>query len=294
MKMTLMGTGTSHGVPVIGCSCPVCTSSDPRDKRLRCSAYIWEPCRLVVDTGPEFRIQALRYKVENPEAVFITHSHADHLNGLDDLRIFSHTESVDPSKPGSRATEGEGLAIYANSNTIRDIRNRFDYIFMPVREGGGKPKLHLIDSSAYTKENPVNLNGLKVVPVPLLHGSLNDNGYLFVHGQSSIAYLTDCSQVPDSSVELIKSIPAKLEHLVIDGLRKEPHSTHFSFMQALSAAERLGARHTWLTHLTHNKAHVQVNEYIEANLNNFPGLVEIVRKGGTVQAAYDGLVLETE
>ena len=298
MKMILLGTGTSHGVPVVACQCKVCTSTDERDRRMRCAAFVTGPASILIDTGPEFRMQALRFGVTQPDAVLITHSHADHLNGLDDLRIFSHTEAVDPSRPELVATEGEGLPIYANANTIEDIKNRFDYIFKPVKEGGGKPKLKLVDCAAYTADNPLRVGGMDIFPVPLLHGTLADSGWLLCErhtdgGVHSIAYLTDCNKVPDASLGLVRSRAGILEHLVIDGLRMEPHSTHFSFAEALSVAERLQPVHTWLTHLTHDNSHAELHGCLCGLLEQFPLLQDIVRRGGSVEAAYDGLILET-
>ena len=295
MKMVFLGTGTSHGVPVIGCNCDVCSSTDERDKRLRSSAYISEPAQILIDTGPEFRIQALRAEIKSLDAVLITHSHADHLNGLDDLRIFSHTKSV-PKKEGGKCdeeTEGEGLPIYANSNTIADIKTRFDYIFSPVKEGGGKPKLHLVDCGNFGPENPIKIKGVEIIPLPLLHGSLHDSGWLFTDLTSpekkTLAYLTDCSLIPEETFAILAEKAPSLDQLVIDALRPEEHSTHFSFREALSAAERIGARHTWFIHMTHNMKHVEICSYIEENLRDFPNLSRIVKGGGSVLPSYDGL-----
>ena len=300
--MTLTGTGTSHGIPVIGCSCKVCTSSDPRDNRMRCSAFI-EPYDFVIDTGPEFRIQALRQGIKNISAVFITHSHADHLNGLDDVRIFSHTASVDKSGVYKKESQGEGLPVYADSRTIRDIKKRFDYIFTPVKEGGGKPKINLVDvkgPGVNVKEpgvkKPLFINGLKVLPVPLMHGTLEVTGWLFTEekngAKKSIAYLTDVSRIEESSFSLIKENCGTLVHLVIDGLRKEKHSTHFSFEEAMQAAEKLLPEHTWLTHITHNMSHAEIQDYVDEKLPEFKELERIVKNGGSVSPAYDGAVLE--
>ena len=303
MKMILTGTGTSHGVPVIGCDCAVCTSPNPKNKRFRASAFVTGTApgsNVVIDTGPEFRLIALKHKINHVDAVLITHSHADHLNGLDDLRIYSHTKSVDPSHPETAKfeTEGKGLPIYANANTIVDIKNRFDYIFMPVKEGGGKPKLDLTDVAAFSADNPILAGSLTIIPVPLLHGSLNDSGYLLSETGSdgkvhSIAYLTDTNFVPRQSIELIKEHAGILEHLVIDGLRPEPHSTHFGFEGALEVAEVLKPRNTWLTHITHNMSHAAIELFVTALVKEkFPALNAIVSAGGSVGPAYDGLVLE--
>lgn len=300
MKMILMGTGTSHGVPMIGCNCAVCRSDDPRDTRFRCSAYITDPARIVIDTGPEFRLQALKYGINALDAVLLTHSHADHLHGLDDLRIFSHTQSsdADPSNPRSMETEGKGIAIYANPTCLADVRYRFDYVFKEVQLGGGKPKLDLEDNSAFGPAKPLVINGLEILPVPLLHGQLEDSGYLLSETnphdgkRSSIAYLTDLSSIAENSVKLIQENAGTLEHLVVDAIRIKPHSTHFHFNAALDLAERLEPRHTWFIHLTHDLSHVQVEEFTAASLSGYPALRRIVRDGGSVAPAYDGLVLE--
>lgn len=261
MKMILTGTGTSHGIPVIGCGCNVCRSSDSRDNRLRCSAFLESPVNILVDVGPEFRIQALKYKINKIDAVFITHSHADHLHGIDDLRVFSHTKALDPAHPDNKETEGEGLRIYTTTHAEHDIRHRFDYIFTPMKEGGGKPKIQIMSAENISEKKPLFINGIEILPVMLKHGHLDDLGLLFSEEgkdgkKHSIAYLTDCSFVPENSIELVKNNSGILEHLVIDGLRLEPHSTHFSFEQALEAAQKMNPRNVYLTHITHNMSHV--------------------------------------
>ena len=292
MKMTLLGTGTSHGVPVIGCSCKTCTSKDPRDNRYRTSAFI-EPYNFLIDTGPEFRLQALRKGITSISAAFITHSHADHLNGLDDLRTFSHSNA-----PGSASaeTEGDGLPVYADKKTISDIKRRFDYAFTPPKEGGGKPKLKLIEAEQFFKDRPLIKDKLSILPVPLLHGTLTTTGWLFTQTENgikkSIAYLTDCNDIPEQSLALIKENAGVLVHLVIDGLRKEKHSTHFSFEEALCFADKLCPLHTWITHITHNMSHLQIKEFLEEKLCAYKNLTEAVQNGGSVLPAFDGLELE--
>ncbi len=301
MIITLTGTGTSHGIPVIGCECPVCRSSDPHDTRLRCSAYIQAgDTALVIDTGPEFRMQALKYNIKHLDAVLLTHSHADHLNGLDDLRIFSHTAS-----PGKDNRTEHILPVYANGATLRDIKTRFSYVFAQTQQGGGKPLLNLFNADEYTKENPVvvrNLRGapktpardasranspeLLCFPLPMKHGALDVIGWNIREGgapvEKSFTYLTDCSEVPDTSIQLIQGT----EHLVIDGLRESPHPTHFSFLEALECAAQIHPKHVWLTHICHNSSHKQINEWLAINKKQFPELADI-----PVHAAYDGLTL---
>ena len=294
MKLTLMGTGTSHGVPVIGCGCKVCTSADPRDNRLRCGAYLTHGTTAVaVDVGPEFRLQALQFGITRLDAVLLTHSHADHLHGLDDLRVFSHTK---PCRYDARAypeTAGSGLPIYANEQTLDDIRFRFAYLFAVHKEGGGVAKLDFRDCGT----EPFTLGDVRVLPVPLRHGHTDTTGWLFScreRGRARhIAYLTDCSEIPAASFTLIARNARVLDHVVIDGLRERPHSTHFSFAQALAAADKIGARHTWLTHVNHDMLHTEIQAYIDGMVPRFPRLRAIVRSGGSVAPAYDGLELDT-
>ena len=330
MKMTLMGTGTSHGIPVVACSCPVCTSNDPRDKRYRCSAYIENEdsrkdgeksstTNIVIDTGPEFRIQALENKIKRLDGVLLTHSHADHCHGLDDLRIFSfkkppkmdssadensalsHNDAIAlaASENSVRETPGSGLPIYAPSSTIESLVFRFAYIFNTVVSGGGIPKLNLIPADENSYSNPVKIGSVEAVPVPMIHGSMVDYGWV-LHSKEkssdgkfhSIAYLTDCNLISDESIEIVKKSSGVLEHLVIDALRKRPHPTHCNFDKALEYADRIGAKHTWLTHICHDNSHVQIQEYIDENLGKYKNLKRIVGQGGSVSPAYDGLVLE--
>ena len=297
MKFILMGTGTSHGIPVIGCNCKVCTSADSRDSRFRCSAYaVQDETALVIDTGPEFRLQALRNHITCLDAVLLTHSHADHLHGLDDLRVFSHTKPCECDSAQFPETEGKGLPLYSNPSTLADIRFRFDYIFKTVQEGGGVAKLDFQDCSAYGADNPLVIGKIQVVPVPLEHGSIESTGWLLSRtdesGQKhSVAYLTDCSAVPKASIELVRNCSGALEHLVIDGLRERPHSTHFCFDEALSCADKIGARHTWLIHMNHDLLHTEIENYIEERLRNYPNLAKIVAEGGSVAPGYDQLEL---
>lgn len=319
MIVTLTGTGTSHGIPVIGCECPVCRSNDPHDTRLRCSAYVQAgDTALVIDTGPEFRMQALKYNIKHLDAVLLTHSHADHLNGLDDIRIFSHTASA-----GKDNRTANVLPLYANGATLRDIKTRFSYIFAQTQQGGGKPLLNLFNADEYTKENPVvvrhlcegaensknpqNSNSAQTAPqtvaanpqteaaqdsellcfpLPMKHGSLDVIGWNIreknATSEKSFSYMTDCSAIPDESIKLIQGT----EHLVIDGLRETPHPTHFSFLQALECAARIRPKNVWLTHITHNSSHEQINAWLAIHKKQFPELADI-----PVHAAYDGLKL---
>lgn len=319
MKMTLLGTGTSYGIPCIACHCHVCTSKDERDKRLRCSAYVTNENKngtvthLQIDTGPEFRLQCIKYGIEAIDAVLLTHSHADHLHGLDDIRVFSHTLGSDkieelknnPENAGilpkmlEISANKKGINLYAKRQTIQDVKNRFDYIFKPNTQiGGGKPKLNLVDCAEIEKNQPKEFGDLTVTPIPLKHGELDDSGWLISRKNNedgkihSIAYLTDTSFVPPESIQLLKEKGGIIEHCVIDGLRVKPHSTHFGFRQAMDVAEQIKPRHTWFIHICHLMTHVEIQEYAKSQLPDYPNLLEIVNNGGSVGPAYDGLVLE--
>ncbi|MBO4319308.1 MAG: MBL fold metallo-hydrolase [Treponema sp.] len=296
MQMIITGSGTSHGVPVIDCNCAVCTSDDPKNKRLRSAAWVKSPASIIIDTGPEFRIQALKFKIHDPDCVLLTHNHADHLNGLDDLRVFSHTKSADPLSP-TPETEGDGLSIYASKTEIKAIKKRFDYIFTPVTQGGGKPKLNLICTSGIDGGNPLKVKGVSIIPIPIMHGNLKVNGYLLTEEKDghkkSIAYLTDCNSIPEASFQILKDYGGEIEHLVIDALREKTHSSHFSFLEAMAASDRIMAKHTWFIHMTHNMDHYDIQRYIDHNLDKFPNLKSIVENGGSVCPSCDGLEIET-
>ena len=306
MRMILTGTGTSHGVPAIGCLCRVCRSRSTKDKRFRCSAYVvhreknGKITRIVIDVGPEFRMQALTYGIDSLDAVLLTHSHADHLNGLDDLRIFSHTESDETTRgcpKGSAASPGDGLPVYADESTLTDVCTRFDYIFKTTQIGGGKPKLNLKRCEHFSGAQPLYIGSIRIIPIPMMHGTVKTTGWLLsvqkrgaVH---SIAYLTDCNAIPHKSIDILLAHCGVLDHAVIDGLREKAHATHFSYIQAMEIAARIKPRHTWLTHMSHDKSHNEIERYCKAHVQDFSNLAEIVKAGGSVLPAYDGLVLRT-
>lgn len=305
LKLTLMGTGTSHGVPVIGCSCPVCTSKDRHDKRLRCAALAECSSKdgsktfVLIDIGPEFRIQALKYKIKSLDAVLLTHGHADHIYGLDDIRIFSHTQSCGKgSTPVNNETPGEGLKFYGNKHTVEDVRQRFDYIFLETQIGGGKPKISLKDIYKETEERPLKIGDMEILPVPMRHGKLHTTGYIFStyrkNGEKhSILYLTDCNLIREKGFKVIAEKAGIVDHAVIDGLREEPHATHFSYLQAVEAGVRIGAKHIWLTHMTHQHSHEELKQYLLDNAVYFPGLKEKIENGEcSVMPGWDGLKLK--
>jgi len=251
MKLTFLGTGTSTGVPTIACHCKVCTSPDPRDKRTRPSLLLeYDGRAVVVDTSPDFRAQVLREGLERLDAVVFTHAHADHILGLDDVRVFYFRQQ-------------QPIPIYADARCMETIRRVFDYIFDGNYPYGGVAKLdpHVI-------EGPFELWKLRFVPVPVIHGNLQILGFRF----DDIAYLTDVSAVPESSLALLEG----LEVLIVDSLRHNPHPTHLTVQQALDLVERLKPRQTFFTHMAHELGHEETNALLPRH----------------VRLAYDGLTLE--
>jgi phosphoribosyl 1,2-cyclic phosphate phosphodiesterase len=286
VTLTFLGTGTSHGIPVIGCSCGVCRSRDPRDNRTRASAFVrGVSASLLIDAGPEFRIQAIRQKITSVDAVLITHGHADHIHGLDDLRIFS---TVHPRfGDGGRRP----IPLYANESTLADIENRFSYISKPAFEGGGKPNLAVHPCEGFTPEHPLVVGGLSIVHIPMRHGSLAAAGWVISEGEGSrrvsVAYLTDCNGIPDESIETIRRAArvdagGRLAHVALDALRVRPHSTHFCFDEALECAKKIAAKRTWITHLCHDMSHEDAIAYFKE------------RGAPSVMPAHDGLSLRCE
>jgi phosphoribosyl 1,2-cyclic phosphate phosphodiesterase len=250
LQITFLGTGTSHGVPMIGCDCGTCRSEDPRDRRTRPSVFIQtdEGGAILIDAGPDLRFQALAHGMNRVDAIVFTHGHADHILGLDDVRRYNHLMR----RP---------MPCYADAQTVEEIRRMFAYVFdAAAPKGGGLPQLEL-----FTVEGPFCLGRQEVVPVPLFHGKRPILGLRF----GSFAYLTDCSAIPDDSWPLL----ADLDVLVLDALRQRPHPTHFSLDEAIEAARRIRAGRTYFTHMCHDLPHA-------ATCAKLPASVEL---------AYDGL-----
>lgn len=229
-RVTMLGSGTSSGVPVIGCSCPVCSSTDPRNRRLRASVRLeLAGGTVLVDTSPDLREQALRSGLDRLDAILFTHAHADHLFGLDDVRIFNFRQRA-------------AIPCFGSPATLERVRTAFSYVFEEGQEGGGKPQLELRPVNG-----PFELLGARVVPVPVWHGSLPVLGYRI----DGFAYVTDVNRIPEESYPLL----AGLEVLILGALRYRPHPTHFSIGEAVAVAARIGARRTFFTHLAHDVDH---------------------------------------
>ncbi|HKV10852.1 MAG TPA: MBL fold metallo-hydrolase [Thermoanaerobaculia bacterium] len=230
LRVTMLGSGTSTGVPVIGCPCAVCRSDNPKNKRWRPGLKLEMGDRVVlVDTPTDLRLAALRFGLPRVDAVLFTHSHADHVFGLDDVRIFNFRQ-------------GAAIPCYGSEPTLKNIRRMFAYVFEAGQEGGGKPQLDLIPV-----REPFELLGHRIVPVPVWHGETEVYGYRI----GSFAYVTDCNLIPETSFRLLEGV----ETLILDALRYRPHSTHFSVEEAMEAAARIGARRTILTHIAHEIDH---------------------------------------
>ena len=247
-----LGTGTSHGVPMIGCRCDVCRSTDPRDRRLRPSIYLSlaDGTRLLVDTTPDLRTQALAWDVDRIDAILFTHCHADHVMGLDEVRRFNVLQRAP-------------VPCYGDSRTLDELRRTFRYIFEAADEGGGIPKITL-----HPVDGPFSIGAHAIVPVPVLHGRRPILGFRI----GGFAYLTDCSAIPDASWALLEG----LDTLVIDALRHRPHPTHFTVAGALAAIGRAAPRRALLTHICHDLPHAATGAALPAG----------------VELAWDGLTID--
>ena len=266
MKIVVLGSGTSSGVPVIGCSCKVCSSNDPKDKRLRSSIYIIldktdvtdndSPRHILIDVGPDFREQALRYKIDKIDAIFFTHAHADHIFGLDDIRMFNFIQK-------------KSIPVYAEEQTSKDLLRIFGYCFQknPKYEGGGVPNLNL---NIISDGDIIKFGSTEIKALRAYHGSLPVLGYKI----NKFAYLTDCSIIPEDTSKEID----KITHLILDGLRHRPHKTHLTIEKAIEfVLSKKNPPRTYLTHLSHEVSHVQTDNEIYKKTN------------GKVSLAYDGL-----
>ena len=256
MKLRFLGTGTSYGVPYVGCDCEVCRSSDPRDKRLRASILIEEPgenLRLIVDTGPDFRAQLLRAGVDKLSAVLWTHSHNDHIIGLDDVRPLTDRQGY--------------LDGYADAATMERLQMIFDYVFVADRNHPGFPRVtpHIL-----TPFQTIEFGSVAVTPLPIFHGQREIFAYEFAQNGRRIVYATDCSRIPDETMERMKGCDV----FIVDALRHAAHPNHFSLAQAIEAAQivapKMGA---YFTHITHDLEHEATEKTLPPNVKiAFDGL----------------------
>ena len=234
MRVTVHGTGTSHAVPMIGCTCPVCTSPNPKNRRFRPSITVQnEGKTILVDTTPELRLQALAVGLDRVDTVLFTHTHADHLFGLDDLRRFNDLSGVE-------------IPIYGDEATLEDIRRAFRYIFVQTQEGGGKPRISL-----NVVPRQMEMFGLDIQSFYVMHGELPVLAYRF----DNFAYVTDTNYIPPDSMEKLRG----LDLLILDAVRPKPHVTHFGLYQALEVIEELKPKQALLTHLSHLFDHDETN-----------------------------------
>lgn len=241
--MIVLGSGTSDGVPVIGCRCPVCTSADPRDSRYRSSVLVEGAGgeRILIDAGPELRLQALRAGLDRLDALLLTHAHADHLHGLDDVRPFCR--------------RGGAIPVYGNGPTLSELAERFSYIFRETQRGGGKPSLLLSEVAG-----PTEIGGIRVTPIPAKHGRLDILGWRLEEGGRAAAHLTDVSFLPQGSLPLLEG----LDVLILGALRERSHETHFNFDQALEVIAAARPGRAYLSHFCHDKSHREIAEFIAA------------------------------
>jgi phosphoribosyl 1,2-cyclic phosphate phosphodiesterase len=251
-KILVLGSGTSVGVPTIGCHCAVCTSADPRDNRLRPSILVsYEGRNILIDTTPDFRTQALRARIDHLDAVLFTHAHADHVMGLDDVRPFNYLQ------------RGQ-IPIFAAPETMAAIQRCFQYIFDGGRKESNVPKIEprLLGGA------PWDLYGMPFQAVPVLHGSQTIFGFRF----GRAAYLTDHSDIPESSLAMLEG----LDVLFLDALRYKPHPTHSTVDQSLRTVERLAPRRAYFTHIGHDLGHERAESMLPPH----------------VRLAYDGLEIQ--
>ena len=257
IRLTVLGSGTSVGVPTIGCGCAVCRSDDPRDRRRRPSLLVsfegqGSARNVVIDTTPDFRQQALDSGLTTLDAILYTHSHADHIMGLDDIRPFNYGRA-------------ERVPVYAQRDTLDDLERVFPYAFLEIEtHAGGVPRVAAHEIAA----EPLDLFGLRFQPIPIWHGRRQILGFRF----GDAAYLTDMSDIPDESLPLLEG----LEVVILDALRRQPHPSHSSVEQALGWVEKLAPKRAYFTHICHDLPHAETTAAL-------PGHVDL---------AYDGLTVE--
>lgn len=253
MKFTILGSGTSTGVPLAGCGCETCRSTDTRDKRLRPSLLVESATTtIVIDTSADFRYQMLRLGVQKIDGVVFTHHHFDHIGGFDDLRAFNFLLR-------------KALPIYLMEETMENLRRTFLYAFVDTgQKGGGVP---VVEQNIITTA-PFTVGDIEFLPIPMMHGKMRVNGYRI----GNFAYCTDTNFIFEESFELLRG----LDVLILDALRYDAHPTHFTVNEAIACAERIGAKQTYFTHIAHNILHADLSQRLPQG----------------IALAYDGLVME--
>ena len=262
LTVTLLGTGTSTGIPIIGCDCTTCTSEDPRDNRMRTSAHVVAhtdagDVHLQIDTGPDFRMQALRFGIRAVDALLVTHEHFDHIVGLDDLRPFFFQDR-------------SPIPVFAQPSTASALRDMFRYVFDRTYPGASRLDLSPIEQPFTVTSRTIPEARVTVTPIPAQHGTFPVLGFRI----GAFAYLTDVNVIPESSLALLEGV----DTFVLDGLRRDPHPSHFTLDEATETAQRIGARDTVFVHMTHSILHAEDDAM----------LPEGIRLG------YDGLVLSVD
>ena len=251
MKITFLGTGTSYGVPIVGCECRVCMSDNPKNSRMRSSIFVSDgEYNILIDTATELRIQCLKNNVKRLDAVLLTHAHADHVLGFDDLRHFNRKRKTN-------------IPVYGSEETVNNVYRMFSYAFEEISSNGSKPKVTLIPI-----EGNLNLSGIEVIPVDVMHGQERVTAYRF----DKFAYVTDVSQIPQDSVEKLKG----LDLLIIAALRNIPHEKHFSIEQAIKMVSTLKPKQALFTHIAHEVEHEETDKTLPVG----------------IKLAYDGLSID--
>ncbi len=234
MKLVFLGTGTSTGIPLIGCRCPVCTSDDPRNKRLRTSIYlVSENTHIVVDTTPDFRTQALAHNVARVDALLLTHSHADHILGFDDIRRFN-------------SIQDQVIPVYGSPDTIADMKRIFDYVDKKHAPGLFRPR---VDFKELT--DPVQISPFSIEPFPVPHGPKHTYGYRIEAGGSSFGYFPDCIEVPPAVIARLQGVDV----MILDAIRHKPHATHLTVEDSVKTLQQIGAAKSFIIHLCHDLDH---------------------------------------
>lgn len=246
MTLTFLGTSTSVGIPVIGCDCPSCSSDDPKNDRMRSSVHIQTATHsILVDSGPDLRQQALRHNLRTVDAVLYTHCHLDHIAGFDELRAFCWRRD-------------SALPMYSSQSCLDELSRVYAWAFAAenIHKGYIKPAAHPV-------AGPFMLGETKVTPLPVQHGSVETIGFRFdQEGQASIAYIPDAKSIPRSTLDLLD----ELDHFIIDALRPSPHPTHLSLPESIEIAQSIGAKQTWLTHISHETDYLLEESQLPTNI----------------------------